>query len=249
MLLGVSMAAQGPEPRFDVVSVKRNTTGAAASSLRPEPNGLVGTNVTAMRLFRVAYQAATFQLLDAPGWFDADRYDVAARTAEPATPAELGRMVRGLLADRFGLRVETARRAVSGYELRSERIPNDRLKTADRPCRLADPTQPLPPASASRPPACFSAIDGELLAHGVTMAMLAQELTAFMQQPVVDRTGLTGVVDFELRWSPVGPEAAASSDAPPLVTAIREQLGLRLVPAKVEIDAYVITAAHRPDEN
>jgi uncharacterized protein (TIGR03435 family) len=80
------------------------------------------------------------------------------------------------------------------------------------------------------------------------MEMVAQQLTAVLQQPVADRTALSGVFDFELRWSPDA-TAASSSDAPPLVTAVREQLGLRLMPARVPVDAYVITAARRPDAN
>jgi uncharacterized protein (TIGR03435 family) len=250
ILAGLPAVAAGRQaaPRFDVVSIKPNTSGSPASSLRPEPGGLSGTNVTAMRLFRVAYQVATFQVVDAPAWFDSDRFDVAAKSAAPVPPAELGRMVRGLLAERFGLRVETGRRDLSGFELRVERAPHPGLKAAERPCRLADPNQPLPPASAERPPPCFSAIAGELSAHGVTMEMVAQQLTAVLQQPVADRTALSGVFDFELRWSPDA-TAASSSDAPPLVTAVREQLGLRLMPARVPVDAYVITAARRPDAN
>ena len=84
-------------------------------------------------------------------------------------------------------------------------------------------------------------------ARGVTSGMVAQELTRRLERFVVDRTGLTGAYDFELQWAPDGnPADAAATDLPPLVTAVREQLGLRLVSTHAPVDVYVVEAASRP---
>ncbi len=238
-------AQQPGAPAFDVVSIKRNVTGVVSSTMRPEPNGITGINVTPMRLFRIAYQAADFQILGAPAWFDAERYDVTARTTTAVSPGQLAPLVRSLLADRFGLRVEQGPREVAGFELRVDRANHPGLKPSTEPCSGA-PGGP-PPGPGGR--ACFSAIDGEITGRGVPMAMTVRELAGYVRQPIVDRTDLPGVFDYDLRWSEVTAGAPANPDAPPLVTAVREQLGLRLVPARVTIDAYVITAATRPSEN
>jgi len=71
-------------------------------------------------------------------------------------------------------------------------------------------------------------------------------------QPVVDNTGLNGRWDFTLKWTPdetqfegMGvkvPQPPDDANAPPLFTAIQEQLGLKLEAQKV--DASVILVDH-----
>ena len=117
----VAVKAQAPvSPRFDIVSVKRNTSNAEASSLRPEPNGITAVNILPVRLVRVAYQVADFQIVDMPGWFTSERYDVTARTAEPVSIDQIGTMLKTLLAERFGLRITQQRRDSPVLELRIE---------------------------------------------------------------------------------------------------------------------------------
>jgi uncharacterized protein (TIGR03435 family) len=200
-----------------------------------------------MRLVRVAYQVADFQIVDAPGWFLSERYDVTARTAEPVTIAQVGPMIRTLLAERFGLRIVQQRRESPVLELHVERDGRTVLTRSSQPCALVQAqASPIAPSSSRTAPPCFSSIAGSLTARGVTSDMLAQELTRRLERFVVDRTGLAGAYDFELKWTPDANADATVSDLPPLVTAVREQLGLRLIPARAPVDLYVIQAASRP---
>jgi uncharacterized protein (TIGR03435 family) len=245
-----SAAAQEPSrPQFDVVSIKRNVSNDAASSLRPEPNGLTGVNVTPLRLIRVAYQVADFQVVDAPGWFTSERYDVVARASGPVTMAQLAPMVRALLTDRFGLRIVPRARESTVLELRVDPNRRSGLTTSAQPCALSSPGVPVARGAAGMP-ACFSTAAGSMMARGVTTGMLAQELTRRLERFVVDRSALTGTFDFDLQWSPDAgatvSQDAALSDLPPLMTAVREQLGLRLDPARAPVDVYVVEAAARP---
>ena len=240
-------AQQRDEPRFDVVSIKPNTSGSAASSLRPDANGVTGINVSLLRLMRVAYQVPEFQIVDAPGWFESERFDLQARAEGTVSIAQLQQMVRGMLTDRFGLRVRAERRALSGYELRLERSDHAGRRASPQPCAVAQADQPR--ATGELPP-CFRATAGELHARGVPMAMVAQQLQGYVNQPMVNRTALDGFFDFELRWRPdtaPASEAVVDPDAPSIFTAVREQLGLRLVSARVTVDAYAIVDATRPD--
>ena len=250
LFVGTVAAFAQTQPRFDVVSVKRNTSNDVASSLRPEPNGITAVNILPIRLVRVAYQVADFQIVDASGWFTSERYDVAARSAEPVSIDQIGTLLKTLLAERFGLRITPQKRDSPVLELRldGDRL---RLKTAPQPCGLVQAQAkagPVAPVASSTIPPCFSSIAGSMVARGVTTGMVAQELTRRLQRFVVDRTGLTGAYDFDLMWTPDAAAAAGTADAdlPPLVTAVREQLGLRLVPARAPVDVYVVEAASRP---
>lgn len=245
-LASVLHAQQAGAPQFDVVSIKPNVSGAVASSLRPDTNGVVGVNINALRLFRVGYQVPNFQIVGAPDWFGTERFDVTARAGRTVAVADLAAMIKSLLADRFGVQVSHEPRPVSGYELRVDRG-GASLRRAARPCATARMDQPR--ATGQEMP-CFRATDGELIARGVTLRMLAQELQGWLGQPVVDATTDDHLYDFDLAWTP-DPGTGTTVDTPSvsLFTAVREQLGLRLVPARPVVDVYVITAAHRPEAN
>jgi uncharacterized protein (TIGR03435 family) len=62
---------------------------------------------------------------------------------------------------------------------------------------------------------------------------------------VIDRTGMPGRYAFTLHWALPG----VDSSEPDLFTALQEQLGLRLVPAKVPVEVVVVSHIEEPSEN
>jgi uncharacterized protein (TIGR03435 family) len=85
-------------------------------------------------------------------------------------------------------------------------------------------------------------------------------LTQELGRTVVDETGLKGKYDFTLKWAP--DDAAAQSETgsnaagetpdaagPSIFTAIQEQLGLKLEPAKRPVECLVIDHVEMPSEN
>jgi uncharacterized protein (TIGR03435 family) len=70
---------------------------------------------------------------------------------------------------------------------------------------------------------------------------------------VEDKTGLSGLYDVNLRWTPLQTDQiknpAIAKDEPVIFTALREQLGLKIVATQVEQDNYEIQAAERPGSN
>jgi uncharacterized protein (TIGR03435 family) len=83
---------------------------------------------------------------------------------------------------------------------------------------------------------------------------------AGLDRPIVDRTGLTGRYDFKLHWTPddaqwsrAAPDAPRPSDdanpAPPLYTALQEQLGLKFSAVKAPVEIFVVDHVERPSEN
>ena len=90
-----------------------------------------------------------------------------------------------------------------------------------------------------------------LIATGISLASLADTLTGQVKRIVIDKTGLDGKYNFHLSWSPddAGPPAPDSAAPPDIFTALPEQLGLKLQPAKAEIDAFVVDSVALPSED
>jgi len=84
-----------------------------------------------------------------------------------------------------------------------------------------------------------------------------------MDRPVVDQTGLTDRYDFQLKWTPddtqfaqfkganvnVTPPTDDPNAPPSLYTAVTEQLGLKMAPAKAPDDVVVIDHVEKPSAN
>jgi uncharacterized protein (TIGR03435 family) len=85
------------------------------------------------------------------------------------------------------------------------------------------------------------------------MSTLAYELADSLGDVVVDRTGLQGVYDFQLRWASDDMSSPADSDAnsaPSIFTALQDTLGLTLQRQKVPVDVIVVDHVERvPTEN
>ena len=260
-------AAAGTPVRFDVASVRpHRAADDLMFALQFHDGGRLTATATLRMLIRTAYRLQDLQIVTDSGWMDDDRFDVDARAAAPASPDEMRLMLRELLRERFGLVLRQELRDVPVYALRA-------LDAAARPAaRLSRP----PVDCASRELAAASAApkeaDGALIAcglrltpagltaRGVTMAALAHELSTRVDRVVTDQTGLDGEFDVDLDWTPShlqppalleapAPPIAVDTDWPSLFTAVREQLGLTLVPGRGRAEVSVVTSAQWPAAN
>jgi hypothetical protein len=75
----------------------------------------------------------------------------------------------------------------------------------------------------------------------------ARNLSPSAGRQVIDRTGLKGAFDLDLKWAadPLSPDAEDVS----LFAAIQERLGLTLEPTRAPLDVLVVEGAERPGEN
>jgi len=101
---------------------------------------------------------------------------------------------------------------------------------------------------------------GTFTATCVTLAFFLQLISAQLERPILDRTGLTGEYDIDTHWTPerqtMSPlttqpngEPATEVNDPALTTALDEQLGLKLERTKGPIKTLVIQAVGRPGKN
>jgi uncharacterized protein (TIGR03435 family) len=249
-----ALAQTAPEaPAFEVVSIKPSKAGAGGPRMSPSPGGLAAANVTVKMLIRAAYRVEESSMSGGPGWLDSAQYDVTAKTEQRATEEQLRLMLQKLLADRFQLRVHRETKPGSAYAL----VPSNKNAPGLRPANAAEcaaDTRPANPCGRFRKSA-----QGQITGEKVSMAELAHFLSAFTGLPVSDQTGLSGVFDISMRASSddrvngAGSKEPPGSDpdqsAPSIFTALREQLGLKLEPAKGAAEWLVIESAKKPSDN
>jgi uncharacterized protein (TIGR03435 family) len=176
-----------------------------------------------------------------PAWIESEKYDIAAKASETATQQELRAMLQALLAEKFKLTI--------------------RHKTAERPlyALVVGKGGPKLHEVQQEPARGFGVTqDGNILSyHMVTnMARLAEVLPGFLDEPLLDKTGLTGVYEFTLRVEmdpqfripEVGQPFHGFGMTPSIFGAV-EALGLKLVSEKGPVDVLVVDHAERPSGN
>jgi len=231
--------AQLAEPSFDVAVIKTNKSGEQGGFSGFEGSAYRGNNVPLMRVVRLAYSPIQ-EFAGASGWMDSDRFDILAKAEGSPTRQQLQLMLRALLADRFQLVVHKETREKPAFALVLARA-DGKLGPSLRPSEVD-----CSPANRDKAPkgACgFRAGPGLITSRSATMGMLASELI-LTGRLVVDRTGLTGSYDLDLRWTP--DEFETSSE---LITALREQLGLKLEAIRAPVEVIVVDKAERPSGN
>lgn len=261
------------DARFEVASVKKSTEDDARGfSLLFQPGGRFGaTNVTLRMLITAAYgnrvPLQRFQLTGGPAWLDTDRFTITAKAEADLRPDAGGpppamfAMLRNLLADRFALQMRRETREADVYALVLARRdgqlgPSLERSSVDCAALVAANGGRMPPVAPGSMPPCGARIaPGKLIARSMRIADLGQrELSRVTGRMVLDRTGLQGLFDINLEWTPEQ-SVVQSPDAPAvrpldsdvsIYTALQEQLGLRLEPARAPVDYFVIERAEQP---
>lgn len=233
---------------FDVASVKPNNSATQGSGMHWQPSGvLIATNVTLKSVVARAYEVREFQV-NGPGWLGSARFDIAARAREGTPDQSRPAMLRALLAERFKLiaHFETReQQPVFALVLRSGGRLGPQLKKSQLVCSG--------PASSSTGfcglNTSVGATGGRVIGGGITMDNVAAAIANYaVDQAVVNRTGLEGTFDFELQFTrdTGGTSTQPPPDAPSIFTAVQEQLGLRLEPARGRVQFLVIDTVSHP---
>ena len=172
-----------------------------------------------------------------PAWIDSDLYDIDAKAEADATTAELKAMLRTLLADRFHLKTRIVEKTGKGFTVTV-------LPTGARLDPARNPQGPM---------TSFTERTGVLTIKNGPIAELVATLSAIVEAPVVDQTGLSGSYDISLKWTPenfgfVRHGVASDSVGATIFTALQEQLGLPLESKNdISVTALVVESAAKPD--
>jgi uncharacterized protein (TIGR03435 family) len=245
-------------PVFSSVSIKAHES---ADPMRTKmmfslmDGSFVANGVTLQRLIQMAYRVQDAQISGGRDLLNKTKFDIEAKL-DPSFVAAMHQqtsggknfddraMLKSLLADRFKLVAHSEAQTVDAYDL-----------VADESGAKLQPVGEQPRMMHLGP--------GELTSSGAPVELLAAQLSARLGLPVVDKTGLKGNYAFNLHWTPdkkqdealeqsgepVAPEPPADSNGPSLLTALQEQLGLKLEPQTEPIQMLVIDHVEAPAEN
>jgi uncharacterized protein (TIGR03435 family) len=253
----IRLAAQTPGDgkealTFDVASVKASDCRQCGST-RTTPGGLGydAQGATLLTLISVAYRVDQRQISGGPSWTTTERFDIAAKAARPSTPVELHAMLRTLLEERFDLKVR--------HELRQESVLNLVVAKGGLKMPVHDPQdKDFPPIHGQSKRAPDGSVCPGLQAQNVSMDSFVRALTRIMGRAVFDKTALPARYDLDVIFrgegarsggDPSGTGKTANPDCPDAFSALPNQLGLKLEPAKGQVDYLIFEHAEKPIAN
>jgi uncharacterized protein (TIGR03435 family) len=232
---GVAYAQSVPAPQFEVAAIKPSTADPGSSGINTGNGRMNALNVTLKRCIMGAYSVGPNQIFGGPDWLDSDRWEIIAKAEQPVGDHALMTVLQSLLADRFKLALHRQSKPIEVYV----------LEVAKNGPKLEKGDGQGAKTSNGR---------GDIVAANATMDRFAEILSRQMDLPVVNHTGLEGVFNLKLQWTPesarpANPVAGAAIEGPSIFTAIQEQLGLRLHAQKEPVEVLVIAHVERPSEN
>ena len=246
-----------PGAAYDVATIKPSNPNAQGGGVGMRPNAVFySTGQSLKNAVCNAYDVMVFQCLGGPAWFESDLYDIEAKPDSATTEQllklrwkqrwpVLQRMQQALFADRLKLKVhyETREMTIFALVVAKGGLKMHEAKPGDTYANGLKGSDGKPFGGGS-----FMVGNGKITAQGMSMDALAGQLKATTSHIVSNKTGLTGVYDFTLRYSDdMG--ANADSTAPSIFTALQEQLGLKLESSKGPVDVLVIDHVERPSAN
>ena len=261
--------ADGPSLSFEVATIKPSD-GSRFMIQAPGKGTLQHVAGTARGLVAQAYMLPpNIKLVfGGPEWVDKQIYRVEGKIPDDLfvemqkmttdeKQAKVNQMLRSLLADRFKLKTHLETREMPVYEL----VAKGKELTAQGDVKLTRSAEddPAPHMVGMRG---IDALSMLFIAANVSMEEFAHQLLGGMvDRPVVDKTGIAGRYSFRFpvavagtplessypKQSPAFPEQA-NENTPNFFTAIQD-LGLKLVPAKDQVEVLVIDHIELPTEN
>jgi uncharacterized protein (TIGR03435 family) len=241
--------------KFDVVSIKLNTSGDFNAGIHSFPHRFEARNVWLRYLIQFAWNVKDFQLTGGPGWIGSDRYNVEATADKNANAEQQRLMVQALLEDRFQLKLHRESRESLAYALVPAKsgIKLQASKACEEPKSDTQDSKGCGNITMSQ-----QRVDGT----GISMEAFATALSQTVQQPVIDHTGFTGKFDVHVEWAQdqstpgilvpdLGPPDSDATDpnGKSIFTVLQEQLGLKLESIKGPVEFLVIDRLERPSEN
>lgn len=237
--------ASSQHPAFDVISIRpHKETSNYSHWLTPTPDGYGAQNIEVSALIFNAFELkCPEQIVGLPTWASEDSFDIEAKVDDDTLTAyqklsdrerkeHAAPMLRTMLADRFKLKVHHETRVLPVYALVVAKS-GFKLKQSQAP-------ESLYGMNLGR--SSISILGGPLGARFIV------GLSDKTGRIVVDKTGLTGWYDIDLKWTS-DEEVAAGASGPSLFTALEEQLGLKLVSEKAPVDVIVVDHIERPSAN
>jgi uncharacterized protein (TIGR03435 family) len=251
-----------------------HTNIAMAGDDRPATGGLFSaTNYPLGTYIAFAYKLNAYQtqfmVSHLPKWTTAERFDIEAHARPDATKDQIRLMMQSLLEDRFQLAVHFENRQGPVLALvlvkPGKTGPMLAPHSEDHPCTETAPlpgVAPTPPAKDGFPSICGTTsvklVSGRMnvKSPNISIGQIASYLLVMgnLDRTLLNQTGLSGNFDFSMEFTPEfnGPPPQnfqPDSSGPTFLEALKDQLGLKLVPQTGPVDVLVIDHVVEPSPN
>jgi uncharacterized protein (TIGR03435 family) len=212
-----------------------------------------------------------------PPWVLSDRVDIEARSElHDATKDQMRLMVQSLLTERFHMATHIETREGPEYAAvlaKPDQLgPQIRPHSDEAPCTDTAPSAPpVPPPTKGLPPnqiaggfplRCHGFIPMQpsapfLKREGSRDISMAQIVSTFpslgnLGRPVIDETGLQGKFDWFVEYLPEYPPGVnlpPEASGPSFLDAVKNQLGIKLIPQKGPFDYILVDHIEHPSPN
>ena len=234
---------------FDVISVKPHKPGNDAILWRWDSSGFQASNMRLLYLVTSTYTVQPFLVFGLPPWAQSTHWDIEAKVVDPdlkpmdkLTNDEQKALVLSLLQDRFGM-VAHPEDKVQPVFLMTVLPGGTKLQKSDP--WPAD--KPIPKFGAG---SVWHVGDGSLTGERITVKEITEVLSNQVERKILDRTNLgNDYYAISLKWTPdrrAGADNGADA-APPLVEALKEQLGFKLTADKAPVPTVVVDKIVQPE--
>jgi len=229
---------------YDAVSIKPDKTGSGSMRISIQEGFYSATNVSLKAVLQAAYDIKEDLISGIPGGIETQRFDIEAKVVEPDLDAlkkmsvkERRAMMLPVLAERFHLQAHTEMKTLPVFHLE---VMGDgpKFKSSAQHDEKSGHTSFMN--------------DGRVMGmsgHEVTIDTFARLLSSQVHRTVIDKTGLAEKYDLAIKWSRDDATETSAEAAPGIFTAVQEQLGLKLVPAKGPVETLVVDHVEMPTEN
>jgi uncharacterized protein (TIGR03435 family) len=258
--------AGGALPSYEVATVKLLDPDTASSMVRLPPGG--GLSPLSIRRYIMNAYGAVYapQIVGGPEWLNKDAYVIRGKVPDDLEAAmqkmtgeeriaQNRMMQEGLLADRFHLKAHFETRVLPVYELapakgglKISEVPAPPERKAGDPAPSAD--DHLAPGSVRTTVNSdgLRVLNGRAIKMQLLMRVIAGDVG---DRPIVDHTGFTGSLDVsDFTWAPLSAAGGGSEpDAASVTSALREKLGIRVMPGRDPVEVLVIDGIERPSAN
>lgn len=236
---------EAASPDFRVEKIALSRPNSEGNSIDVQGRRFQASNTTVKDLIAFAFGVQNNEVLDGTPWVGSDKFEISGEPTDQGAPSleQWKLTVRKLLGKQFKLSYHMARQARLGFILQTD------LNGA-RLARTRSPKQ--------MPSMGFRKL-GDLTVSHATVDEFATSILAgaVLSCPVIDRTGIVGRYDFTLEWTPNNSQFSGMGITPSpveepthsqidLETALRAQLGLKLVRATVTVPVMVIDHVEKP---
>jgi uncharacterized protein (TIGR03435 family) len=274
-------AAPAPKLEFEVASIRPTQTAPTDrvnAGLKMDGSQVHVGALSLKNLMVIAYKVQP-NMISGPDWLAATRYDISAKLPDGGTTQQIPEMMQSLLAERFGLKIHRETKDTAAYVMVMGKQP---LKLKQTP---ADAAAASPNANGAVNVAASGSAAGVVVDLGngssislannqfeikkLTMDRFADQISRYLDRPMVNMTGLTGTYDMTLpvveqdyyillvqsgvnAGVMLPPQALRVLDAgaPASLFDALEQQGIHVDSRKVPLDTIVVDSAlQAPTEN